>query len=300
MKKRILIFMLLFFIFQIYIHSKNDFPLLKGPYLGQKPPGMIPKVFATGIVSTDKVELNAVFSKDHKFFYFTRKNDNGLYQIWEMRMEDNSWSKPAIAPFSGIYEEADPFISYDGKYLLYISKKPDKRFGPPHDILIMEWTGNYWSKPFNPGSPLNTPYNEIYPSLSQKNSLYFNSNRPGGFGKRDIYHCKWMNGKFSEPVNVGSPISSKYNEGDVLIAPDESYIIFVSVDRPDGIGSGDLYICFKKGDSGWSNPINMGNNINSKGYDYCPIITHDGKYFFFCKYDDIYWVDAKIIEELKP
>ena len=62
MKKLMLVFICLIFIFNIYIQGKNDFPPLKGPYLGQKPPGMIPKVFATGIVSTDKVELNAVFS----------------------------------------------------------------------------------------------------------------------------------------------------------------------------------------------------------------------------------------------
>jgi len=302
MKSRaISISILLSIIFVFTCHrQKDDFPILKGPYLGQTPPGMTPKIFAPGIVSTEKVELNAVFSKDGKLFYFTRKNDDGLYQIFEMKMEDNQWSAPHAAPFSGIYEQADPFITSDGKYLFYISKKPEKKYGPPpHDIWIMKWEGSYWSEPYNPGPPLNTEHNEIYPTLSLNKTMYFNSNKPGGLGKRDIYFCYWIDGKFTEPVNVGAPISSEYNEGDVLIAPDESFVIFVSADRPGGFGSGDLYISFRTGKGGWSDPINMGEGINSESYDYCPIITHDGKYFFFCKHNDIYWVDAKIIEEFK-
>jgi len=273
---------------------------LKGHYLGQNPPGMVPEIFAAGIVSTDKAELNAVFSKDGKFFYFTRKNSDGLYQILEMKMVDDRWSEPVVAPFSGDYEEADPFVTFDGSHLFYISKRPERGFGPPHDIWIMKWEEGYWSEPYRPGPPLNTDYNEIYPTLSSNMTLYFNSNKPGGLGKRDIYKCLWKDGRLTEPVNAGRPISSEYNEGDVLIAPDESYIIFVSVDRPASYGSGDLYLSYRTNQGGWSEPVNMGVSINSTDYDYCPMITHDNKYFFFCKHDDIYWVDAGIINHFKP
>ena len=136
--------------------------------------------------------------------------------------------------------------------------------------------------------------------MSNSGTLYFNSDRPGGLGKRDIYQTKYLNGSFSDPQHVGYPISSEYDEGDVFIASDESYIIFTSRERPDSFGSGDLYICFKSENNSWSEPINMGNNINSKDYDYCPIVNVDGKYFFFSKHGDIYWIDAKIIYELKP
>ena len=262
---------------------------------------MTPEIFAPGIVSTDRVELNAVFSKDGQLFYFTRRDDNGLYQIWEMRMEDHGWSKPRVAPFSGVYEEADPFISPDGRFLYYITKKPEKTFGPPHDILIMEWDGDYWSGPINPGPPLNTEYNEIFPCLTNSGTLYFNSNMPGGFGQRDIYKSVWKDGKFSKPEIVGPPISTEYNEGDVYVSPDESLMIFTSVGRPDGFGSGDLYIStYNKKYETWSTPINLGEKINSSGYDYGPWISHDMKYFFFTRNNDIYWVDAKIIEKLKP
>ena len=208
--------------------------------MGQTPPGGAPEVFAPGIVSTDSVELNAVFSPDGKLFYFTRKDAGGLYSIWEMKEVDGRWTQPQIASFSGLYEDADPFITTDGKYLFYISKRPDEGSGPPHDILILEKAASGWSEPHNPGPPLNTEHNEIYPWLSATGVLYFKSDRPGGLGQRDIYVSRWEKGSFSEPVNVGGPISSAHNEGDIFVAPDESYVVFVSSDRPDGYGSGDL------------------------------------------------------------
>jgi Tol biopolymer transport system component len=53
---------------------QDDFPILKGPYLGQKPPGMTPEIFAPGIVSTGLDELNSVFSPDGDEFYFCVRN----------------------------------------------------------------------------------------------------------------------------------------------------------------------------------------------------------------------------------
>jgi hypothetical protein len=129
--------------------------------------------------------------------------------------------------------------------------------------------------------------------------MYFNCDKPGGLGQRDIYKSVFKNGEFTEPVNVGAPVSSEYNEGDVLIAPDESFLIFVSVDRPGSYGSGDLYITFRKDDGSWSDPINLGEKINTEHYDFCPVITPDGKYFFYSSNGDIYWVDAEILWQLK-
>jgi hypothetical protein len=101
---------------------------------------------------------------------------------------------------------------------------------------------------------------------------------------------------------LGESINSEYAEGDVLIAPDESFIIVNCSGRPDTNGRSDLYISYKKEDGTWAELKNMGNKINSSGTDYCPMLTPDGKYFFYTRTDtgngDIYWVDAQIIKEL--
>lgn len=280
--------------------TASDNSEIRGLYFGQTPPGITPEIFAPGIVSTGSVELNSVFLPDFSEFYFTRKTAEGLYVIMMTKVKNGLWAKPVPASFSGEYEDADPFITSDGKRLLYISRKPLKGSGPPHDIFILEREEDEWSQPFNPGLPVNTEHNEIYPCLTAKGSLYFNSDRPGSYGKRDLYRSEYRNGTFSEPENLGGAISTEYDEGDIYVPDDESYLIFVSSGRPDSLGSGDLYICFKGKEGKWTVPINMGETINTEGYDYGPIVTVDKKYFFYTRNNDIYWVDAKILRSYKP
>jgi hypothetical protein len=98
-----------------------------------------------------------------------------------------------------------------------------------------------------------------------------------------------------------------YEDGP-YISPDEDYLIFEST-RPEGIeGSHDLYITFKDNAGAWKTPINMGPKINSAGMERFPRVSPDGKYLFFASNRDqsqgkvgfdIYWIDAKVIQELR-
>ena len=152
------------------------------------------------------------------------------------------------------------------------------------------------------------------------------SGRDGGFGKNDIYWTKLVDGVYTEPVNVGEAINSQASEGDLFVAPDESYIIFVSSDRPFAFGRGDLYVSFRKEDGTWTSAKNMGEGINTEYTEYCPVVSPDGRYLFFTSYrtvdddptagrtyddireayrkpgtglGDIYWVDAGVIDKLR-
>jgi Tol biopolymer transport system component len=97
-------------------------------------------------------------------------------------------------------------------------------------------------------------------------------------------------------------VNTENSESHPFIAPDESYIIFDS-SRPGGIGKGDLFICFRLANGSWSRAFND-TLLNTVESDWCPTVSPDGKYLFFTRNStgngDIYWVDAKIIEELKP
>ena len=99
-------------------------------------------------------------------------------------------------------------------------------------------------------------------------------------------------------VLLGAAINSEQYEADVFISPDESYIIFCST-RENGFGRGDLYVSFKNFDGTWSKTINMGAEINSSNYEYCPFVTKDGKYLFYTSNQDIYWVSTDIIKKIK-
>ena len=66
--------------------------------------------------------------------------------------------------------------------------------------------------------------------------------------------------------------------------------------RPDSRGEADLYISFRQEDGSWGPGVNMGDTINSSEQDYCPMVTPDGKYFYFTQGDDLMWVSADIID----
>ena len=104
------------------------------------------------------------------------------------------------------------------------------------------------------------------------------------------------------PRRMAFPVNTEYNEHDPYIAPDGRCLFFTS-DRPGGYGSADLYVCFRRADASWSDPVNMGETVNSDYYDYCAMLSPDEKYFFFSSSrsgnGDVYWVDAAILDELK-
>ena len=116
----------------------------------------------------------------------------------------------------------------------------------------------------------------------------------------DIYFAKFENGHYLEPVKLGNEINSEFFELDPFIAPDESWLIFQS-NRNGGFGKMDLYISFKdKVNNRWIDAINMGRVINSESAEYTGRLSLDKKYFFLMRDGSIYWVNAKIIDDLKP
>jgi len=242
-----------------------------------------PSLFAEGIISTADMELNAAFTPDGKTLYFTKRTPRPLlWVIVVSHFGGGKWSPPEVAEFSGQYSDFDPIISPDGKKLYFCSNRPvDGQPRQDFDIWTVEKmpTGG-WSSPKHLDAPINTKAQEFYPSVTTAGTLYFSSTREGGKGRGDIWRARLVEGKYGEPENLGDAINSQFSEGDPFIAPDESYLIFVSYGRPEGLGDGDLYISSRLNGE-WTKAVNLGPGINSSALDFCPIVTPDGKYFFF-------------------
>jgi len=122
----------------------------------------------------------------------------------------------------------------------------------------------------------------------------------------DLYRSRLVNGEYGEPENLGAAINTDdYEEYAPFVDPDEDYLIFAS-NRPGGFGGNDLYISFQNPDGSWTEPRNMGDTINSGAGDTIPYVSPDGEYFFFItrragdRGYNPYWVDAQIIEDLRP
>jgi len=302
MKRKWTVFLTMFFILAITItcSKQDDMPILKNPYLGQKPPGMKPEVFAPGIVSTDEyTELGCTFSPDGKEFYFSRYTETR--DIWVCRIKNNVWQKPEPASFNTNYREMSPHITTEGNRLFFVSTRPHpQRRGDPKDwsMWVSMRHSNEWGEPRYIGIG-------IYLTSSKTGNIYLSY-----FAKGDavIGQTKFVNGGFSEIKTLEGDMNSPYLDNHPCIAPDESYIIFES-NRPGshrGEKTFDLYICYKKKDGTWGKAVNISKVLDTKAGSTLPYISPDGKYLFYNsisdtgKNSDIFWVDAKIIEKLKP
>jgi hypothetical protein len=285
--------------------SETDFSHLKGPYLGQKPPGMTPELFAPGIITTDISEGCSGWGNDMEYFIFQRWIDRKP-RLYIMNQNNGIWSAPELLPFVDKYQVGDFTIAPNGKTMVFASNIFLDEIGSEGEggnIWIVEKTDTGWTEPKHIGLEINTKYHDSYPCLTPNNNLYFFSRRPGGYGDSDLYMSEFIEGKYQAPNNLGPKLNTKYHEWDTYTAPDESYVIYCST-MPDGLGDDDLYVTFKTGDGSWSDPVHMGNEINTEKSENRPYVSPDGKYFFYTSTirgnRDIYWVDAKIIEDLKP
>lgn len=307
--------------------KSKDFPILTGPYLGQKPPGNIPEVFAPGIISTGLNELNAVFSKNRMEFYFCVRNSFAA-TVFSYTCRHNQWSGPKPLPFASRFGEIDVSLSPDGGTLFFCTRRPAEPGSQPkkdHDIWQSKRTGNTWEEPVRLGDEVNSASEDFYPVLTHSGTLYFNSQREGE-GTNNIYMSESVDGKYKPAEKLGPEINSRYREFDAFVTPDETFIIFAS-NRPGGLGLGDLYISFKTKGGNWTPAQNMGEPVNSPGFEFCPMLSPCGKYLFFTSgrrvkrdlpeasfsYKDylnhhngphntstnIYWVDAGIIYNLR-
>jgi len=305
-------------------------PVVEGPYLGQKPPGRLPQLFAPGIVSTGMDDLNAVFSADGREFFFTVKLPaRGRHVMLVMTQERGRWSAPSVLPFSGQYNDADPALSPDGNTLYFASSRPLTAGAPEKDwdIWAVDRTSGGWGAARRLDAPVNSPGMEVYPSITATGTLYFSSGRPISTKAGGIFRAVPTAGRYPAVEVFDERIASEYGGGDVFIAPDERTIIFSS-GRAGGHGSSDLYVSHRGADGAWAAPLNLGPAINSPFQEYCPTLSPDGKYFFFASYKrpddasvpamrslddilriyrepingngDVYWVDAAVVLPREP
>jgi hypothetical protein len=172
----LLIIVILFQIFFANCSKKEKFPVLKGPYLGQKPPGMTPALFAPGIVSTKRVELNSVFSPDGKEFYFAA-TEGDVDIVYYTEQIDGQWTKPQPFPFSGNDIDVDMSFSPDGSRLYFCSNRKTSESIGGMDIWFSERKEKGWSEPKNLGVPVNSPKHDTYPIFTLNDGLYFGSER---------------------------------------------------------------------------------------------------------------------------
>jgi len=136
-------------------------------------------------------------------------------------------------------------------------------------------------EPDNIGEAINTKYHEAFPMiLSDGLTLFFSSNRPGGYGDLDIYVTtrKSESDPWAEPINLGPVINSGSSDHSVTVSEDRHWMIFTS-NREGGSGQNDLYISYREDISdptGWEKPKNVGSPASSSMSEACPLFHKEG------------------------
>ena len=224
--------------------------------------------FMTGEYENALIHYNNYLNQDN----ISEKNrQEALKNMKNCLFAIEAMKKPV--PFSpvsvgdGINSDDDeywPSITADGQTLMFTREiksavRAGVRGNSQEDFYISYSTGNTWQKAVNAGNPLNTAQNEGAQSLSSDGSYMFFTacERPGGMGSCDIYFSAFNDGKWSFPVNLGSPVNTSRWETQPSISADGK-VLFFSSNRPGGMGGKDIWYSVSDQKGKWKEPVNPG------------------------------------------
>ena len=275
-------------------------PLFEGEYLGQPRPGLTPELFAPEVFAVagsfgHHLHSSLYFSPDGQEVYFTDQSpDTSEVLPLFMRQEDGRWTAPEVAPFVGIPRgvTSQVFAPDWSRIYLYANPTPGGDAPTQQDagFWYMERTASGWSRAHHVGSPENLDRNE--------GTLYFSANLPGGFGDHDLYRTRFLEGRYSDPENLGEAVNTAAEEYLSCAAPDGSYLIFYRFDPANKAASG-LHLTFQVRDDAWTEPVPLGDELGLEA-GFAASLSPDGQYLFLLDRGlGIYWVDAQAVESFR-
>jgi hypothetical protein len=297
-------------------------------------------------INTASREAEPSFTADGRTIYFNCHNADICVSHLNGTWEEGNWTQPERlgAPISTGYEEVEPMINAAGDKLYFTSNRPAASFkGNPMlsplvtnafavinylattkfgisffdglglpDVWVSYKVDGVWLEPQNlndiPGEPLiNTEFADHCLSFSADgNEAFWTSTRPGGFGGNDIWTSRRIDGKWTQPENLGPNVNGPTSEHHSIPTPD-GWSLYVTSDRAGGYGGEDIYITTRGGNGKWGPLVNLGPPVNGPGNDRCPVWTPDGKIFLFDSTRagghgsrDLWWVYFKDIKGYRP
>jgi hypothetical protein len=301
-----------------YLAARNNAPAaLTGE---PAPGGQNMAVNMAPAINSEFRDSEPSFTADGRTMYFNCRNADICVSHLIGTWEQGSWTTPELldAPISTGYLEVEPLISAAGDKLYFQSNRPARRFqGKPFlspfvttslfvvdymaetklgvslfdglglaDVWVSFRVNGAWSEPRNlsdvPGEPpVNTAYHDHCLSFSADgDEAFWTSTRPGGYGGNDIWTSRRVDGKWSEPENLGPHVNGPGDEHHSVPTSD-GRSLFVTSNREGGYGADDIYITNRGADEHWKHLVNLGPQINGPGDDRCPAWTPDGEIFLF-------------------
>lgn len=256
-------------------------------------------VFEEGVVSTRAEEWRISFTPDGGTAYFARSE--GFFPqtrdatIMETTLIDGTWSEPVVAPFSGEFPDIDPWVSPDGARIYFSSIRPVD--GEPRrdaELFRVDREADGWSEPVHLAA-LGSELDELGLSVAADGSAIFASDRPGGEGGWDLYAAVTDSDTFAAPEPVAE-LNSPIWEFNPAVDATGTTLIFTSINRPGGVGLGDLFASARDGDA-WSEAKPL--SLNTLADEYHASLSPDGSTLYFVRRSgagDLYEIDWAAID----
>ncbi len=256
-------------------------------------------------INSYESEYFPVLTGDNQKMIFTRYT-KGQEDFFEANFVNGKWTK--VKPISEINtpeNEGANTISVDGKVMIFTICDRRKTYGSC-DLFLTKKINGKWEQIKNMGPIINSEYWDSHPSLSNDGkTLYFASDRPGGYGGKDIWVSKLSEkGIWGKPICIDTNVNTRFDDFTPFIHADNHTLYFTSLGH-EGLGSADIFMS-KFRDGKWSKATNLGSPINTEEHDGGIFITLDGKTAYFCtdrfqeknKNLDIYTFEVP--ENIKP
>jgi Tol biopolymer transport system component len=243
------------------------------------------ELVAEGVVSTDGGEAFPSSTPGGNRLYFaTHQRGWTGFHIVVSHLVEGKWTAPSSATFNSSYNDRAPFVSPDGSMLFFSSDRPlpdavSNRAGSFNVWFVTRSSSGDWSDP-RPVTGVNSRADDFHAAVSAGGTLYFSSNRPGGYGQYDLYRAEPEGDGYAAPVNLGPTINTAGEETDVYVSPDESYLIVVATERAGGFGGDDLWLSVRR-NGAWEDLVNLGEPVNSSSYEYGPFVSTNGRFLYF-------------------
>lgn len=253
-----------------------------------------------GILVNMGNEINSLFedygpalSIDNQTIIFASKRNriqNGMYEhvnedLYQSEKQGNAWSQAMpLSSINSIYNEGTPTLSKDGKHMYFIRCGSPEGLGNCDIFEALKNEDGEWGEVKNLGKNINSPFWESHPSLSiSGDTLYFTSDRSGGFGGSDIYFSyKDKNKEWAPAKNMGPIINTKGDEMSPFHHPIYDVLYFSSNNQLLNFGNFDLYKV-NKNEKQWMEPKNIGPLVNGKGDELFFTIDSESKNLYYAR-----------------
>jgi|GEM_PF-640587 len=288
---------------KIIIHTKTTTKSQEIRYLDNNIPGLEPKIYAPDIISLkDRFEHGISIQKNgsehiigldggkywtYNGFLRLKRDEKGMLTIDTLHFADHILRKNK-SMIGG-----EPNVTQNNREMYFVTDYPT-------DIWRVSCDRNgKWYEPVKLDTAVNSIGPEWFPVIASDNCLYFARDTKN---KVVIYKAEKVDGVYKKVSKIDAAFN--YDCGDMVFSKKMDYIVFASP-REGGFGNTDLYIAFKKENGEWTDGINLGPNINTKGFELAPYLSPDDKFLFFTRRDtygdatvsDIYWVSLDVISK---